>query len=113
MPNRSVSSGDGGGSVSSAPNPVPVPSKFITSPKGTIDSNSGLFIVQFRDGDGQVTAQYPAPKAASAYKHGAAVNTAETAPNSGGGAQVSSAPAAAPAAAPATSAPAPTKTDSV
>ncbi len=93
-PSRTVSSSGGGAPVSTpAPNPVPVPSKFINSPKGTIDSSSGMFVVQFRDGDGKVTMQYPAPKASNAYKQSAAVNVATSTPQ-GVQADTSSRPAA-------------------
>jgi len=117
MPSRSVSSSGGGGGSVSTPSPIPVPGQLITSPKGTIDSNSGMFVVQFRDNDGKVTMQYPAPQASSAYKQGAAVNSSAAA--SQGGGHTSSAPApqaqssaSASAPAPSASASAMTKTDS-
>lgn len=108
MPSRTASS-SGGGTPSPAKNPVPVPSEFITSPKGTIDSSSGMFVVQFRDGDGKVTMQYPAPKASFAYKRNAAVHAVSITPPSappsapqGGHAETTSKPAAkAPVSAPA------------
>jgi len=51
-----------------APSKVSKPSEVHSSPKGTIESNSGLFVIQFRDGDGTVKMQYPAKKAAHEYE---------------------------------------------
>jgi len=68
MASRPVSSGKDGGEVPAAStSKVPSPDEFHTSPKGSIDSNSGLFVIQFRDGDGSVTMQYPSSKAAHEY----------------------------------------------
>ncbi len=102
MPSRTAAS-SGGGTPAPAPakNPVPVPSEFITSPKGTIDSNSGMFVVQFRDGDGKVTMQYPAPKASFAYKRSAAVHAVSSAPQVGHAETTSKPAAKAPVSAPA------------
>lgn len=64
VPSRPARSGSGGGdSPAPTPQEVPSPSEFRSSPKGTIDSGSGLFVIQFRDSDGTVTMQYPSSKA--------------------------------------------------
>ncbi len=45
------------------------PADFVSSPKGRIDSDSGLFVIQFRDrSSGEVTMQFPSEKAAGVYK---------------------------------------------
>ena len=45
------------------------PAEFISSPKGRIDSGSGMFVIQFRDrSSGEVTMEYPSKKAAGVYK---------------------------------------------
>ena len=62
------SSKNGGEATAPEPGKVPPPSEFHTSPKGTIDSSSGMFVIQFRDGDGNVTMQYPPAKAVQEYE---------------------------------------------
>ena len=68
VPSRPSRSGNEG-EEKTAPEPgkVPPPSEFLSSPKGKIDSDSGMFVVQFRDKDGKVTMQYPPDKAAHEY----------------------------------------------
>ena len=66
---RPVRSSNGGGEATTPePGKVPPPSEFHSSPKGTIDSSSGMFVIQFRDGDGNVEMQYPPAKAAHEYE---------------------------------------------
>ncbi len=66
-PRRPAASG-GGEASKSAPMKVRSPSESYSSPKGTIDSSSGMFVIQFRDGDGNVKMQYPSSKAAYEYE---------------------------------------------
>jgi len=54
-------------------------SNYVTSPKGVVDPESGVYVLQYRDGDtGEVLNQYPSKKVVAAYKQGA--STGETAP---------------------------------
>ena len=47
-------------------------SNYVTSPKGVVDPESGVYVLQYRDGaTGEVLNQYPSEKAVSAYKRGA------------------------------------------
>lgn len=51
----------------------------FTSAKGVIDSEAGMFVVQFRDSKtGAVNMQYPAKKAASEYRKTASAVEAQT-----------------------------------
>jgi len=48
-------------------------SNYVTSPKGVVDPESGVFVLQYRDGStGEVMKQYPSEKVVAAYKRGAA-----------------------------------------
>ncbi len=67
MPSRRPAASDNGDASKPAPMKVPSPSEFHSSPKGTIDSSSGMFVIQFRDGDGNVKMQYPSSKVAHEY----------------------------------------------
>jgi len=47
-------------------------SNYVTSPKGVVDPESGVYVLQYRDGaTGEVLNQYPSAKAVDAYKRGA------------------------------------------
>lgn len=68
---RADSVAEGAGS-SSGKHEAPSVSDFVTSPKGVVDPQSGVYVLQYRDGDtGEVTKQYPSAKVVDAYKHGA------------------------------------------
>jgi len=55
------------------------PAEFVSSPKGRIDSDSGMFVIQFRDrSSGEVTMQFPAEKAAGVYKKAESLSTSGT-----------------------------------
>ena len=42
---------------------------FVTSPKGVVDPQSGVYVLQYRDGEtGEVEMQYPSKKAVAAYQ---------------------------------------------
>jgi len=56
----------------SAKGASPDVSNYVTSPKGIVDPESGVYVLQYRDGaTGEVLNQYPSEKAVSAYKRGA------------------------------------------
>ncbi|MBF0246982.1 MAG: hypothetical protein HQL36_02755 [Alphaproteobacteria bacterium] len=43
----------------------------MTSPKGVVDPQSGMYILQYRDqSSGEVTRQYPSQKVVAAYRKG-------------------------------------------
>ncbi len=90
------------------------PADFISSPKGRIDSDSGLFVIQFRDrSSGEVTMQFPFEKAAGVYKKAEALVEAGPVAKSAPAPDPVSSPAPAPAAAPAApTAPSATETTS-
>lgn len=66
-PRRPAASSSGDAPKAAAAMKVPNPDEFHSSPKGTIDSSSGMYVIQFRDGDGNVKMQYPSSKAAHEY----------------------------------------------
>lgn len=46
-------------------------SNFVTSPKGVVDPQSGVYVLQYRDGEtGEVEMQYPSKKVVAAYQRG-------------------------------------------
>lgn len=68
-PGQGVALAAGQGSAKSA---SPDVSNYVTSPKGVVDPESGVYVLQYRDGaTGEVLNQYPSEKAVSAYKRGA------------------------------------------
>jgi len=72
-----VKSSDVSAQASSQKSSVDV-SNYVTSPKGVVDPQSGVYVLQFRDGEtGEVLNQYPSEKVVAAYKSAAS--------NSGGG----------------------------
>jgi len=51
---------------------APDVSNYVTSPKGVVDPQSGVYVLQYRDGaTGEVLNQYPSAKVVDAYKRGA------------------------------------------
>jgi len=59
-------------SVSSRTNSLVNVGEFVQSPKGVVDPKSGVYVLQYRDGNtGEVTQQYPSVKVVEAYKSGA------------------------------------------
>jgi len=68
-PGQGAALAAGQGSAKSA---SPDVSNYVTSPKGVVDPESGVYVLQYRDGaTGEVLNQYPSEKAVSAYKRGA------------------------------------------
>ena len=56
------------------------------SPKGVVDPESGVFVLQYRDGEtGDVEVQYPSQKAVSAYQGAAVVSEDQAKPSVSGG----------------------------
>lgn len=56
-------------------------SNYVTSPKGVVDPQSGVYVLQYRDGaTGEVLNQYPSAKVVDAYKRGARSGEAASAP---------------------------------
>ncbi|WP_139134863.1 hypothetical protein [Magnetovibrio blakemorei] len=56
-------------------------SNYVTSPKGVVDPQSGVYVLQYRDGaTGEVLNQYPSEKVVDAYKRGASNGEAKPAP---------------------------------
>lgn len=54
------------------------------SPKGLVDPQSGVYVLQFRDGEtGEVLNQYPSEKVVDAYKRGASNGGGQSAPKEG------------------------------
>jgi len=67
-----------GAEVSARKGSSPDVSNYVTSPKGVVDPESGVYVLQYRDGaTGEVLNQYPSAKAVDAYKRGA--STAQSA----------------------------------
>jgi len=82
---------DVGVKSSKANGSTPDVSNYVTSPKGVVDPESGVYVLQYRDGaTGEVLNQYPSEKAVSAYKRGA--SNGEASPASVSTADVQSAP---------------------
>ncbi|HEY9078850.1 hypothetical protein [Magnetovibrio sp.] len=85
QPRRLASSGQKATSDTGAQSAVrqgssPDVSNYVTSPKGVVDPESGVYVLQYRDGaTGEVLNQYPSEKAVSAYKRGA--SNGEAAPS--------------------------------
>lgn len=66
-----VKSGDAAGASSSAQQANVDVSNYVTSPKGVVDPQSGVYVLQYRDGaTGEVLNQYPSEKVVDAYKRG-------------------------------------------
>ncbi|MCR4376889.1 MAG: hypothetical protein NUV50_02210 [Rhodospirillales bacterium] len=85
---------------------------FVTSPKGVVDPESGVYVLQYRDGaTGEVLNQYPSAKVVDAYKRGDSTNQQPTVHGSNQGSGAATSPvsveasvgAAVPVAAPTTS----------
>jgi hypothetical protein len=75
-----VKSSDVSARASSQKSSVDV-SNYVTSPKGVVDPQSGVYVLQYRDGaTGEVLNQYPSEKVVDAYKRGASNGEAKPAP---------------------------------
>jgi len=69
---ESKTASDAGANASVRPDTHVDVSNYLTSPKGVVDPESGVFVLQYRDGStGEVTKQYPSQKVVAAYKRGA------------------------------------------
>jgi len=77
-----VGTASGGGVGSSiGSKSAPDVSDYVTSPKGVVDPQSGVYILQYRDGaTGEVLNQYPSAKVVDAYKRGASSGGVATSP---------------------------------
>lgn len=61
-----------GAKASGGKSRAPDLSNYVTSPKGVVDPESGVYVLQYRDGaTGEVLSQYPSEKVVAAYKRGA------------------------------------------
>jgi len=66
-----VTSSKGVGANASAGTAKVDVSNYVTSPKGIVDPQSGVYVLQYRDGaTGEVINQYPSEKVVDAYKRG-------------------------------------------
>lgn len=75
---------DSGAKASSQKQAVPDVSNYVTSPKGVVDPESGVYVLQYRDGaTGEVLNQYPSEKVVDAYKRGASTTDSAPAPVEG------------------------------
>lgn len=60
--------------VSNSPAQAAPSGVFVSSPKGSIDAASGIYVIKFRDSrSGEVTMQYPAEKVVHEYRKSADV----------------------------------------
>jgi len=70
-----------GAKASTGERSAPDVSNYVTSPKGVVDPQSGVYVLQYRDGaTGEVLNQYPSAKVVDAYKRGASNGEVATSP---------------------------------